>query len=161
MFAAIKVHYWYTKEGRRGRCAVVLFDNWDSPLPERIEECPLDLPPPKGPYRDLWALKEGLRGFKVEAAIIDGYAQLTFRKSLGEVLFQETKTPVIGVVQQKDRTGDLCSVPIVRGLSLQPLYVTTAGYDREQAVQGLTRMPGPRIPTILGLADARARGLVE
>jgi len=55
--------------------------------------------------------------------------------------------------------GDALSscIPVVRGVSRRPLFVTTAGINAEEAAKGVQAMHGPyRIPTLLKLVDSAA-----
>ena len=50
------------------------------------------------------------------------------------------------------------AVPVVRGDSARPLYVTAAGLDPQLAARHLAAMHGPhRLPTLLKRVDTLAR----
>ena len=67
------------------------------------------------------------------------------------------RVPVVGVA--KTMFGDALSwcIPVVRGISRRPLFVTAAGINAEEAAKGVQAMHGPyRIPTLLKLVDSAA-----
>lgn len=107
-------------------------------------------------------LGEGMRPEDgMGAIVIDGYAWLSIDAApgLGARLFTALggKVPVIGVAKTRYR-GDTWSVPVLRGESRRPLFVTAAGMDADEAARHVGRMHGDhRIPTILALVDAEAR----
>jgi deoxyribonuclease V len=64
---------------------------------------------------------------------------------------------VVGVAKQpfRDQTR---AIPVLRGASKQPLYVTAIGMDVNEAADGVRRMHGAhRIPTLIKRADRLAR----
>jgi deoxyribonuclease V len=93
--------------------------------------------------------------------IIDGYVWLSEKQrlGLGARLFQtlEERTPVIGVAKSVFR-GSSWAVPVLRGRSQQPLYVTAAGVETSKAAEKVRAMHGRnRIPTLLALVDRLTR----
>ena len=91
--------------------------------------------------------------------IVDGYADLdpAGRPGLGAHAHAEFGIPVIGVAKSRVRTATH-AVPIVRGSSVRPLFVTAAGMPSAAAADLVRRMAGPhRLPDALRRADALAR----
>jgi deoxyribonuclease V len=65
--------------------------------------------------------------------------------------------PVIGVAKSAFRTA-IHAVPILRGTSARPLFVTAAGMPRDDAADLIRHMAGSfRLPDALRLVDALAR----
>jgi deoxyribonuclease V len=98
----------------------------------------------------------------ITAVIVDGYAWLGGgRAGLGARLHRTRgeREPIIGVAKTPFRGGD--AVPVLRGRSRRPLYVTAAGMDAHAAAAAVQSMHGAhRIPTALKRVDRLARGLV-
>jgi len=94
----------------------------------------------------------------VRAIIVDGYVRLGGRPGLGQHLFSVLGSciPVVGVAKSEFRGAG--GVPVLRGRSRRPLYITAAGMDADAAAGNIRRMHGPyRIPTLLKRADQLAR----
>jgi len=99
------------------------------------------------------------------AVVVDGYVWLdaASRPGLGGHLFAALggQTPVVGVAKRV-RPG-APAIPVWRGRSRRPLWVSTAGVGAAWAAVQVQAMHGSfRTPTLLRLADALARrgGLV-
>ena len=91
--------------------------------------------------------------------MVDGYADLdpVGRPGLGAYAHAEFGIPVIGVAKSRFRTATH-AVPIVRGTSARPLFVTAAGMPAADAADLVRRMVGRyRLPDALRRADALAR----
>ena len=91
--------------------------------------------------------------------VIDGYVDLdpSGRPGLGAYAHAEFGIPVIGVAKSKFRTATH-AVPVVRGSSGRPLFVTAAGIPRADAADLVRRMAGRyRLPDALRRADTLAR----
>jgi deoxyribonuclease V len=53
-------------------------------------------------------------------------------------------------------------IPVVRGESQRPLFVSAVGMDAEEAAEGVHAMHGRhRIPTLLQLVDREARAALR
>lgn len=107
----------------------------------------------------LRAVLDGVAGFAL--LVIDGYVDLDpgGRPGLGARVHAEFGVPVIGVAKTFFQ-GAVHAVPVCRGRSARPLYVTAAGMSADDAARMVARMAGPyRIPDALRLADRLARGL--
>ena len=165
MIAAVDVHY------RHGKAvgAAVLFTQWTSEREvahfcERVEHVE--------PYRPGFFFERELPCLlkvlsrvtaPLSAIVVDGYVWLGADESpgLGAYLYAALgKTiPVIGVAKSYFRLSS-GAVPVYRGKSRKPLYVTSAGMDRILAASCIYGMHGPhRIPALLKRADALSRGL--
>jgi deoxyribonuclease V len=91
--------------------------------------------------------------------VVDGYADLDpdGRPGLGARAHVEFGIPVIGVAKSRFRTA-IHAVPVVRGVSLRPLFVTAAGMPSVDAADLVRRMAGRyRLPDALRRADTLAR----
>jgi len=92
--------------------------------------------------------------------IVDGYVDLDphGRKGLGAHAHAVFGVPVIGVAKSPFAAATH-AVPVRRGSSAQPLYVTSAGLPVAEAAELVRRMPGRfRLPDPLRRADALSRG---
>ncbi|MCU7491617.1 MAG: endonuclease V [Ignavibacteria bacterium] len=96
-----------------------------------------------------------------EAIVIDGYVWLGSEKKdgLGGRLYiaLNKKIPVIGVAKSpfKDTPE---TIKLLRGKSLRPLYVTSAGISLQEAKTYISHMHGRnRIPALLKRADQLSR----
>jgi deoxyribonuclease V len=92
--------------------------------------------------------------------VVDGYVDLDpdGRPGLGAHVHAELGVPVIGVAKSFFRSATH-AVPVLRGRSARPLYVTAAGLPLPEAVGLLRRMAGPfRLPAALRRVDALSRG---
>jgi deoxyribonuclease V len=93
--------------------------------------------------------------------VIDGFVHLKkpVGKGLGVHLYESLpySTVVIGVAKSPLNMAE-CFVPIFRGKSKKPLYISSVGCEVEKAATSILNMHGPyRIPTLLLLADQHAR----
>jgi len=97
----------------------------------------------------------------IATIIVDGYVWLGHegQLGLGAHLYEaiHRRVPVVGVAKTKYR-GDTWSLPVLRGASASPLYVTSAGVDCAIAAENVARMSGVgRTPKLISLADRWAR----
>ncbi len=91
--------------------------------------------------------------------VVDGYADLdpAGRPGLGAHAHAEFGVPVIGVAKTAFRTATH-AVPVLRGRSARPLFVTAAGMPADEAAALVAGMAGRfRLPDALRRADALAR----
>ena len=105
----------------------------------------------------LHAVLDGLTGMTL--LVIDGYADLDpdGRPGLGARAHDEFGVPVIGVAKSAFRTATH-AIPVLRGTSARPLYVTAAGMPRADAAALVRHMAGlHRMPDALRRVDALAR----
>lgn len=93
------------------------------------------------------------------AIIIDGYVDLDEygRSGLGAHLHIRKNVPVIGVAKTPFH-GSSFAVPVLRGTSLKPLFITARGIEKEHAAALVQRMHGShRLPTLIKEVDTLAR----
>jgi deoxyribonuclease V len=96
---------------------------------------------------------------RLDLLVVDGYADLDpgGRPGLGAHADAEFGIPVIGVAKSRFRTATH-AVPVVRGSSSRPLFVTEAGMPTADAADLVRRMAGRyRLPDALRRADNLAR----
>ncbi|EUA42350.1 endonuclease V family protein [Mycobacterium xenopi 4042] len=100
------------------------------------------------------------RRHPVATVVIDGHVWLREgQPGLGARLYQalDARTAVIGVAKGAFAGGN--AIPVRRGSSSRPLFVTAAGMDAHDAAELVRGMHGPhRVPTLLKRADRLARG---
>lgn len=110
--------------------------------------------------RELPALRPVLDGLDQMALLsIDGYADLDpdGRPGLDSRARDEFGVPVIGVTKPTFRTATH-AIPVRRGTSARPLYVTAAGMPRTDAADLVRHMAGQhRLPDTLRRVDRLAR----
>lgn len=91
--------------------------------------------------------------------IVDGFVWLgTQRLGLGAHLHTALagRCAVVGVAKRPYR--DALAIPVQRGSSQQPLFVSAVGIELEEAAAGLRAMHGEhRIPTLLKRVDRLSR----
>jgi deoxyribonuclease V len=96
--------------------------------------------------------------------IVDGYVWLDAGKpGLGAKLHRALNglASVVGVAKTRF-AGAVACIPVLRGTSRNPLYVSAVGMDVAAAAEGVRSMHGRhRIPTLLGLADREARAAAD
>lgn len=152
--------------------ACVLFTGWDEPaaaatLSQYFALKPAAYEPGAFYKRELPLLLDILAMVKhtIGAIVIDGYVWLGAddRPGLGGILFAalDGKIPVIGAAKTRFR-DDTWSVPVMRGKSGRPLFVTAAGMAAQEAASAIRGMHGEhRIPTMLNCADNAARAALR
>ncbi len=111
--------------------------------------------------RELPPLRAVLAGAgHLDLLIIDGYVTLDpdGRPGLGAYAHAEFGIPVIGVAKTSFAPA-VHAIPVVRGNSTRPLYVTAAGIPPRDAAELVRAMTGKyRLPDALRRVDALARG---
>lgn len=161
VFAAVDVCYPAAGGGRAA--AVVTADAaFSVVLAEQIEVVP-EVPPYRpGAFfeRELPPVRAVLRRVcGLGLLVIDGYVDLdpAGRPGLGAHAHAEFGVPVIGVAKSPFRTATH-AVPVLRGQSSRPLFVTAAGLSLTEAARLVRGMAGRfRLPDALRRADALAR----
>jgi deoxyribonuclease V len=91
--------------------------------------------------------------------VVDGYADLDpdGRPGPGARAHAEFAVPVIGVVKPAFRTATH-AIPVLRGASVRPLYVTATGMPRTEAADLVRHMADRyRMPDALRRAGTLAR----
>ncbi len=152
--------------GEVGCAAAIVFTDWTDPHASAIHTACLS---PIATYeagafykRELPVLQAVLKRLAKppDTVVIDGYVWLdSGQAGLGAHLHQalDTATAVIGVAKSPFR-NDTWSTRVTRGVSDNPLFITAAGIDQDQAAAAISSMAGAhRIPTLLKLADQTAR----
>ncbi len=146
--------------------ACVLFRNWadGKEASYLVEHGPAAEPYEPGQFyrRELPHLLRVLAGVQepLETIVVDGYVWLGDEKpGLGAHLYEalNREVPIIGVAKTAYVTTGP-AVPVLRGQSLRPLFVTAVGISHEAAADCVRRMHGPsRIPTLLNRVDRLCR----
>jgi len=97
----------------------------------------------------------------IKLIVIDGYVWLAKDKpGLGVHVYENLagRFPVVGVAKGAFHNND-CAIPVTRGASTRPLYITAIGIDASLAAEGVARMAGlHRLPVILKRVDRLTRG---
>jgi len=159
--AAVDVHYPATG-GARAAAVLAASATFSPILAERVVAVDAVVPYQPGAFylRELPALRTVLAGQEdLRLVVVDGYADLDShgRPGLGARLHAELGIPVIGVAKSAYRTATH-AIPVLRGTSSRPLFVTAAGMSRDDAAGLVRHMAGScRLPDALRRADALAR----
>ncbi len=165
MLLCLDVHY----EPHAATTGGVGFSSWSDAssaleLVDRSETAPAPYEPGSFYQRELPYLTEAVlrveRHAAVTTIVIDGHVWLSAgRLGLGAHLHQAlgARVAIVGVAKSAFRGG--VAIPVLRGESRQPLFVTAAGTDPARAAELVRDMHGAhRIPTLLQRADQLARG---
>jgi deoxyribonuclease V len=98
------------------------------------------------------------RGPRADVIVVDGYVWLgSGAAGLGAHLHAAIGGVVVGVAKTRFASAT-DAVPICRGASRSPLFVSAVGMAVDIAAASVAAMHGPhRIPTMLKLADSIAR----
>jgi len=159
--AAVDVHYLSTG-GARAAAVLATDAAFAHMLAERTAVVPQAAPYRPGEFyrRELPPLCAVLEDLsELGLLVVDGYADLDpdARPGLGAHVHAEFGVPVIGVAKSRFRTATH-AVPVLRGSSVRPLFVTAAGMPAADAADLVRRMAGRyRLPDALRRADALAR----
>jgi deoxyribonuclease V len=163
MLACVDVAY----STRSAAAACLVFHDWADPVEARAFVAKIDdvadYEPGAFYRRELPCLLAVLREVDapLDAVVIDGYVWLSSdgRPGLGARLFEalEGRIAVVGVAKTSFAGSDF-AVPVARGTSSRPLYVTAAGATQDAAAGWVRRMHGDhRLPTLLKRVDRRCR----
>jgi deoxyribonuclease V len=159
--AAVDVHYLSTG-GARAAAVLAADAAFAYILAERTVVVPRVAPYRPGEFylRELPPLRAVLDDPSgLGLLVVDGYADLdpSGRPGLGAHAHAEFGIPVIGVAKSRFRTATH-AVPVVRGSSGRPLFVTASGMPIADAVHVVRCMAGGyRLPDALRRADTLAR----
>src|SRR5262249_25621723 len=143
LFVAADVQY--LASGGAQAAAVIAADaTFSRLLGDRVELVPYVEPYRPGQFylRELPPLRAALDGLaKMTRLVVDGYAGPApdGRPGLGAHACAEFGVPVIGVAKSAFRTATH-AIPVLRGTSARPLYVTAAGMPRTEAADIVRRM---------------------
>jgi deoxyribonuclease V len=159
--AAVDVHYLSTG-GARAAAVLAADAAFAHVLAERTAVIARVPPYRPGQFylRELPALRAVLADLSgLGLLVVDGYADLdpSGRPGLGAHAHAEFGIPVIGVAKSRFRAATH-AVPVLRGSSARPLFVTAAGMPSADAADLVRRMAGQyRLPDALRRADTLAR----
>ena len=159
--AAVDAHYPDTG-GARAAAVLATDAAFAHVLAERTAVIPWVAPYRPGEFylRELPPLRAVLDDLSgLSLLVVDGYADLDpgGRPGLGAHAHAEFGIPVIGVAKSRFRTATH-AVPVKRGSSVRPLFVTAAGMPAADAADLVRRMAGRyRLPDALRRADNLAR----
>ena len=159
--AAVDVHYLSTG-GARAAAALAADTAFAHVPAERTAVVPRVAPYRPGEFylRELPPLRAVLAGLGgLGLLVVDGYADLDpdGRPGLGAHVHAEFGIPVIGVDKSRFRTATH-AVPVQRGSSVRPLFVTAAGMPAADAADLVRRIAGRyRLPDAPRRADTLAR----
>ena len=162
MIGAFDVHY--LKDGRASTAAV-LFSDYAAPEPAAVYTQMVsqveDYLPGEFYRRELPCILTLIKKIReaLDEMLVDGYVMLGKRPGLGQYLYESFagKIPVIGVA--KSRFQGASAAEVCRGRTKNPLYVTSAGMELQEASERIRSMHGPyRVPTLLKQVDLLARG---
>jgi len=142
--------------------AGVFIQRWDASPPEAVQVVTTPVTAAYAPgqlfKRELGGILHLLAGvtWLPEVLLIDAYVTLgSGRKGLGMHLYEALSgaATVIGVAKNPF-VGNDTAVPLLRGRSKKPLFITAAGVSTHQAAEKVARMYGTsRIPLMLQLVD--------
>lgn len=161
--AIVDAHY----DKRGAVAAAVVAQQWSdaAPCEERVLAMPAALPYRSGAFfeRELPCLIAVLSALQsaIGAILIDGYVVLDAQGSpgLGAHLHAHLggAVPVVGVAKTAYR-GAAFAMPVCRGASQRPLFVTAAGMAAAEAARLVQGMHGAhRLPTLIARVDRLAR----
>lgn len=162
--AVVDVHY----EEQSAVAAAVVARCWSDAVPseERIVRVPKVRPYRPGVFFErefpcLVAVLSALRT-SVNAVVIDGNVVLDLQGSpgLGAHLYAHFAgaVAVVGVAKTAYRGGSF-AIPVRRGASRRPLFVTALGLEATEAARLVQGMHGGyRLPTLIARVDRLARG---
>jgi deoxyribonuclease V len=159
--AAVDVHYLSTG-GARAAAVLAADAAFADVLAEHTAVVPRVAPYRPGEFylRELPPLRAVLQDLSgLGLLVVDGYADLdpAGRPGLGAHAHAEFGIPVIGVAKSRFRTATH-AVPVLRGSSARPLFVTSAGMPAADAADLVRHMAGRyRLPDALRRADTLAR----
>ncbi|MFL5423593.1 MAG: endonuclease V [Myxococcales bacterium] len=168
MLLCVDVHY----EERAATAACVGFSDWSDADPAfdlvlRSEIVPEPYEAGLFYKREMPHLRRAIdrvrQEHSIDAVLVDAHVWLAEGKpGLGAHLYEALggRIAVVGVAKSAFRGGE--ALPILRGTSRHPLFVTAVGMDAREAAQHVRAMHGAhRIPTLLKRADRLSRGRAD
>jgi deoxyribonuclease V len=162
-YGAVDVHY-PESGGARAALVVARDEHFADLVEERVSWLDTVTPYQPGSFytRELPALRSVLATTgPLDLLIVDGYVDLDpdGRPGLGAHLHDLGLVPVVVGVAKTPFRAATHAVPVLRGQSTRPLYVTAAGMAPPAAADLVRRMSGTaRIPDALRRVDRLARG---
>ncbi|MFT5818943.1 MAG: deoxyribonuclease V [Crocinitomix sp.] len=99
---------------------------------------------------------------EIDAIVVDGHVYIDndYQHGLGGYLYEalDQKLPIIGVAKRAFHKNEQTNIPVLRGKSANPLYVSAIGMDVETAAAQIKSMHGEyRLPTILQILDTETK----
>lgn len=161
MLVALDVAYTDTQ----GYAVALVFAEWTSEAISTVHTATIDHVPPYEPgafyKRELPCLLSVLAQVDlatISCVVVDGYVTLRAeeRAGLGQHLYEALgrQVPVVGVAKTRFAGVAPQVVPVLRGQSQNPLYVTSVGMPAAEAADCVAAMHGPyRFPTLLKRLD--------
>ena len=165
MIIAIDVHY----RENIAKSVSIEFDNWtdEVPLMTHIVEVNDIAPYIPGQFykRELPCILKVLEKsdlLKVNLIIVDGYVILNDegKAGLGHYLYEalDQKIPIVGVAKKSFHDNQKNVIKVFRGVSKNPLYVTSIGIDVAEAAKQVKNMAGDyRFPELLKILDQETK----
>ena len=153
----------------QGYAVAVAFADWTSEAVSAVHTTTLNQVPAYEPgafyKRELPCLLAVLAAVDltaVRSVVVDGYVTLGAegRPGLGQHLYEALggRVPVVGVAKTRFAGVAPRVVPVLRGQSQNPLYVTSVGMPMAEAARRVAAMHGPyRFPTLLKQLDDLTR----
>ena len=164
MILAIDIHY----KDAYAKNVGVLFD-WQDQVPQRTiinqRTEVAEYVPGEFYKRELPCILDVMAEVNVnelDAIIVDGHVYIDndYHHGLGGYLYEALgqKTPIIGVAKRAFHKNEKTNIPVLRGESENPLYVSAIGMEVGIAAKQIKNMQGAfRIPTILQLLDTETK----
>ncbi|HJV84480.1 MAG TPA: endonuclease V [Noviherbaspirillum sp.] len=162
----LDVHY----DTRGAQAACIVADSWtaEAALCSCVDVIKEVRPYQPGSFylRELPCLISVLRLLPAlpDMLVIDGYVWLPplARAGLGARLYEtlQRRVPVVGIAKTAFAGGEACAdvVPVWRGTSGKPLFVTAAGVDIHAAAEWVRSLAGKhRLPILVSMADRLSR----
>ena len=155
----------------RAKTVCLAFDAWNATRPTAIYtetlEGIVEYMPGQFYKRELpciLSLLQQVTLTDVEAIVVDGFVYLDDdqKPGLGYHLYDalQQKTHVIGVAKSNFATLNNLKLPLLRGDSANPLFITSIGIELQTAGQFIASMSGPyRIPTLLKMLDIETKAI--
>jgi deoxyribonuclease V len=167
LILAFDTHYF----DNRAKTVCLAFDAWNASEPEALYTETLEgiaeYVPGQFYKRELpciLSLLQQVTLTDVEAIVVDGFVFLDDdqKPGLGYHLYDalQQKTHVIGVAKSNFATLNILKLPLLRGDSANPLFITSIGIELQTAGQFVASMSGPyRIPTLLKMLDTETKAV--
>ncbi len=159
----------YRSNGARAACVVI--DSWEDRTSSAAYAQDIEAVEPYEPgsfyRRELPCLLAVLHRLPALPAIVvvDGYVWLSpgNRPGLGAHLHDalDGKAAVVGIAKSAFVGVESCNgvIPVLRGASRRPLFVTAVGVEPKAAAECVRRMAGKhRVPDIVRMVDRLGRG---
>lgn len=164
MILAIDAYYYADK----AKICGLTFEKWIDTRPSKIHTIELKHPADyesgnfyKRELPGILKLLDQIDCSGIEYLLIDGYVFLNQgRKGLGRYLYDQIhhKIPVIGIAKSLFAGNSEYVIPVYRGKSKHPLYISSVGIEAQKAAIFILSMAGPyRIPALLKRLDQETR----